>query len=54
MVSNSQTQGSDMKMRANLPCLQIHFTFAGKPGEKVGETVALATLDVFDRKWDQF
>lgn len=54
MVSNPQTQGSDKKKPANLPCPQIHFTFAGKPGEKVGETVALATLDVFDRKWDNF
>lgn len=32
----------------------IHFPFAGPPGVELGTKVALATLEVFDKNWDQF
>ncbi|KAK0632650.1 phosphatidic acid phosphatase type 2/haloperoxidase [Immersiella caudata] len=32
----------------------IHFTFAGQTGIDLGDKVARATLDVFDKNWDQF
>ena len=32
----------------------IHFQFASDIGNAIGKKVALATLDVFDEKWDDF
>jgi hypothetical protein len=34
--------------------LQIHFTYAGIEGTKLGRVIAEETLRLFDDHWDEF